>query len=261
MESNILVIVEGLKTEPDFFKQIAKSFGLKFDIYCLETNIYSLYKSLKEIDFNGDIKDVLSELHPEQKSMLSKKFAYTYLVFDCDAHHPKKEDTRNIDTIVKDNIQKLEEMSKYFTDETDPSIGRLYINYPMVESFRDCDSFFDKDYANALIKIEDLTRYKELVAKKKLNRIHLKDYTKESFSLLILQNIFKLNIIVNGKWEKLDYKDYIENEVANKILNKEWTLIDSCSQISVINTSLFIIPDFFGNKDGFYDNLLMQLYA
>ena len=43
MESNILIIVEGLKTEPNFFKRLSDVFGLKFDIYCLETNIYSLY--------------------------------------------------------------------------------------------------------------------------------------------------------------------------------------------------------------------------
>lgn len=63
MDVNILIIVEGSKTEPNFFNRLSDVFGLKFDIYCLETNIYSLYKKMKEIDFNGDIKDVLSEIH------------------------------------------------------------------------------------------------------------------------------------------------------------------------------------------------------
>ena len=70
MESNILIIVEGSKTEPNLFNRLSDVFGLKFDIYCLETNIYSLYKKMKEIDFNGDIKDVLSEIHPNKKEML-----------------------------------------------------------------------------------------------------------------------------------------------------------------------------------------------
>lgn len=30
-------------------------------------NIYSLYKKLKEIDFNGDLKDMLIEMHPDKK--------------------------------------------------------------------------------------------------------------------------------------------------------------------------------------------------
>ncbi len=37
-------------------------------------------------------------------------------------------------------------MVNYFVDETDPSIGKLYINYPMMESYRDCDTFFEEDY-------------------------------------------------------------------------------------------------------------------
>lgn len=140
MDVNILIIVEGSKTEPNFFNRLSDVFGLKFDIYCLETNIYSLYKKMKEIDFNGDIKDVLSEIHQDKKEMLSKKFAYTYLIFDCDAHHSRKNESRTQEEIVLDNLAKLSEMAKYFIDETDPSKGKLYINYPMMESYRDWSS-------------------------------------------------------------------------------------------------------------------------
>lgn len=138
MESNILIIVEGSKTEPNFFNRLSNVFGLKFDIYCLETNIYSLYKKMKEINFNGDIKDILSEIHPDKKEMLSKKFAYTYLIFDCDAHHSRKNESRTQEEIVLDNLAKLSEMAKYFVDETDPSIGKLYINYP-TKKVHTCD--------------------------------------------------------------------------------------------------------------------------
>lgn len=40
MESNILIIVEGAKTEPQFFNQLSKVFNQKFEIYYLGTNIY-----------------------------------------------------------------------------------------------------------------------------------------------------------------------------------------------------------------------------
>lgn len=43
MSANILIVVEGQKTEPLFFKRIADVFHLDFDIYCLKTNIYTLY--------------------------------------------------------------------------------------------------------------------------------------------------------------------------------------------------------------------------
>lgn len=255
MESNVLIIVEGLKTEPNFFNSLAKVFGLNFEIYCLETNIYSLYKKMKEIDFNGDIKDILSEIHPEKKEMLSKKFAYTYLVFDCDAHHAGENEFRTQEEIVFANLDKLSEMANYFIDETDPSIGKLYINYPMMESYRDCDNYFENEYASAIISILKLSSYKNHVAKKKLCSKHIDKYTKEQFSLLILQNLYKLNLICGHKWKKPNYKEYLEFSNSANILSKERTLAIKDNVLSVINTSLFMITDYFGNRNGFYEGL------
>lgn len=125
----VLLIVEGKLTEPQFFTKISETFGMKFEIYSLSTNIYTLYKMMKKESFNCDIKDILRELNTndEYSEILSYKFAYTYLIFDCDAHNtergtPKK---ASIDDIVKDNFVKLSEMAEYFTDETDPTIGKL----------------------------------------------------------------------------------------------------------------------------------------
>lgn len=255
MDVNILIIVEGSKTEPNFFNRLSDVFGLKFDIYCLETNIYSLYKKMKEIDFNGDIKDVLSEIHKNKKEMLSKKFAYTYLIFDCDAHHSRKNESRTQEGVVLANMDKLSEMANYFTDETDPSIGKLYINYPMMESYRDCDKFFEEDYASAKVSIEELSTYKNRVAKKKLSSIHVDKYTKEQFSSLILQNLYKLNIIHHKIWGKPDYDTYLKCSDSECILSEEKNLIVNEKFLSVINTSLFMITDFYGNRNGFYDGL------
>lgn len=261
MEVNILIIVEGSKTEPNFFNRLSDVFGLKFDIYCLETNIYSLYKKMKEIDFNGDIKDILSEIHPDKKEMLSKKFAYTYLIFDCDAHHSKKDESRTQEEIVLDNLAKLSEMVNYFVDETDPSIGKLYINYPMMESYRDCDTFFEDGYSLAKVSIEELSTYKNRVAKKKLSSRHIDKYTKEQFSLLILQNLYKLNIIYRKIWDKPDYDTYLKCSDSERILSEEKNLIVNEKFLSVINTSLFMITDFYGNRNGFYDGLKLHVKA
>ena len=255
MESNILIIVEGSKTEPNFFNRLSDVFGLKFDIYCLETNIYSLYKKMKEIDFNGDIKDVLAEIHPNEKEMLSKKFAYTYLIFDCDAHHVGENETRTQEEIVFTNLDKLSEMVNYFVDETDPSIGKLYINYPMMESYRDCDDYFENEYASAIVSISKLSSYKNHVAKKKLCSKHIDKYTKEQFSLLILQNLYKLNLICVQKWNKPNYKEYSSYSNSANILSEERKLATKDKFLYVINTSLFMITDYFGNRNGFYEGL------
>lgn len=187
--------------------------------------------------------------------MLSKKFAYTYLIFDCDAHHSRKNESRTQEEIVLDNLAKLSEMAKYFVDETDPSIGKLYINYPMMESYRDCDTFFEDDYASAKVSIEELSTYKNRVAKKKLSSIHVDKYTKEQFSLLILQNLYKLNIIHRKIWDKPDYDTYLKCSDSECILSEEKNLIVNEKFLSVINTSLFMITDFYGNRNGFYDGL------
>lgn len=254
-EINILIIVEGAKTEYKFFNSLSKKFGLKFEIYCLKTNIYTLYKKIKELDFNVDIKELLAEIHPEKKDLLSKKFAYTYLIFDCDAHHTKKDDNRSQKEIVQSNIDKLLEMVKYFVDETDPTIGKLYINYPMMESYRDCDKFFEDEYALASVKSEQMSEYKKQVANKKLNSKHVDKYEKAEFSLLILQNLYKLNFIQCNTWDKPNYENYLIYSNAEKILNKEQEIFLKEDILLVINTSLFLITDFFGNRNHFYDNL------
>ena len=98
-QKKILVIVEGEKTEQQFFKSLESAFSFNFTICCFRANIFTLYSKLEELDFNADIKQVLIEMHPEYKETLSDKFAYTYLIFDFDAHHPKREDVRSLEEI------------------------------------------------------------------------------------------------------------------------------------------------------------------
>ena len=130
-----LIVVEGGRLEPRFFDQLKKVFGLNLDIYCLEDNIYLLYKKMKEMGFNGNLKDVLSEVHEENREILSQDFAYTYLIFDFDPHHTEKyEKDIPLETIVENNISKVREMAEYFVNETDPTVGKLYINSQCFET-------------------------------------------------------------------------------------------------------------------------------
>ncbi len=91
-------------------------------------------------------------------------------------------------------------MTDYFVDETDPTVGKLYVNYPMMESYRDCDDFFDPGYAERKVALEDMSSCKSLVATRKLCRVHAKSFTRNQFSLLILQNLYKLNKIHHESW-------------------------------------------------------------
>lgn len=259
MSKKILLIVEGAKTEPKLFKRIEKLLNLNnevFEIISFNTNIYSLYKIMKNNDFNLNIVDLLKELHPDNKEILNNIFIYVYLIFDLDAHHCKKQELRNIKDVVNDNLIKIKEMVDYFNDETDPTIGKLYINYPMIESFKDSDSFFDDKYKNASCNISMLSRYKEMVSKKKLSNLRIESIKDDDLNKIILQNIFKLNYIISKNFEELDYKTYIDYSSQDKILMNESRIIKESNEISVLNTSIFIVIDYFGNNNYYYDNFI-----
>lgn len=57
------------------------------------------------------------------------------------------------------------------------------------------------------------------------------------------------------RWVKPDYKSYRQMSDSRKLLSKEQELVQSRNVISVINTSLFLIVDYFGNQKGYYDDL------
>lgn len=195
----ILIVLEGERTEPDFFQSLLQKFELNAELCVVGTNLYTLYHRCKEYDFECDIRDVLKELIRDDatQAMLEQKFAYTYLVFDADLHH-KAPDQRGKtippEKLIEDNFQKLLEMAEYFTDETDPSIGRLYINYPMMESFRYCDTFKDDQYLSTTIPIGALHNFKRFASERKLSGISITTYQKENFMDLIRMNIQRLKI-------------------------------------------------------------------
>lgn len=254
-----LIIVEGGRLEPSFFKQMQKAFDLNFDIYCLENNIYHLYNKLKEFNFNANIKDVLLETHntEEYRKLLSQNFAYTYLIFDFDPHHTEEyEKSIPLENIIVNNIVKVCEMAEYFIDETDPTIGKLYINYPMMESFKDCDSFNDEQYLSRMVNLNDIKRYKQIVGSRKMANRRVDSYSKNDFTQLTLQNMKKLEKICKVFPETIDYETYLHKSVQANILKCEKEFIEFQKQIAVLNSSVFLVLDYYGNKDGFFDSII-----
>lgn len=258
----VLLIVEGESLEPGFFNQLTSTYGVNLEIYIVGTNIYALYKKMKEYNFLCNIKDVLPEVGKDlegKAEILSGSFAYTYLVFDFDAHHKtpiEREQDIEIDTIVHNNIAKLSEMAEYFVDETDPSIGKLYINYPMMESFRDCDSFFDSAYQNNDISIDDLRRYKSIAGQRRLSGIALDTYSRENFSDLTRMNVYKLNSMVTACWDAPTYQQYLAMSECKNILGNQIDKVANERKVNVLNTALFILLDYYGNQRGFYDSVV-----
>ncbi|MBO4384237.1 MAG: hypothetical protein J5854_02295 [Clostridia bacterium] len=254
-----LIIVEGKRLEPAFFKQMEKAFGLNLDFCCFNNNIYVLYRKLKQLDFNANIKDVLLEANYSEanREMLSQQFAFTYLIFDFDPHHTEEfEKNLPIDRIVSNNIERVKEMAAYFVDETDPTIGKLYINYPMMESFKDCDSFDDEGYLSRTIELSRLKNYKKIVGTRKMANKRLDRYSKDDFARLTRQNIKKVWTLFQYCLNQIGYEEYLTISEQTHILNQEAVCIQTLKQIAVLNTSVFLALDYYGNKGGFFDSII-----
>lgn len=264
MNKDILLIVEGDKTEKEFFKRIEELLSDKlkshFNIYSFKTNIYTLYNKIKKDDYYLNIQDVLIEMNEEyRKELEEKSFSDIYLIFDLDAHHTRINEIRSYDEIIKDNISIVSEMIKHFDNETDPTKGKIYINYPMMESFKDCDSltFFDPNYKDEIIKdLAVVKNFKEYISKKKIANLHINKMTLDCVENLTIQNIFKLNSLENKRWEMIvDYRNYLDYSEPTKIIEAQKQLINK-NMLSILNTSLFLIVDYFGNHNGYYSYLV-----
>lgn len=133
----VLVIVEGERLDPRIVSALYNLFISKqsVQIYSVCLNIYNLYhKLIQDTGFGLDFVDTFTVL----KSLIQDKTHYKdiltlqqsdissiYLFFDLDAH----------DTSLSPRYPEcIIDMLKMFDNETDK--GKLYINYPMVESYK-----------------------------------------------------------------------------------------------------------------------------
>lgn len=160
----IAIIYEGERTEKQlvwnlnqiFFSEQCELVPITFPA---GENIYMLWKQLKKDEFETDVIEVLRESNKEAKKVLEgferNDFMEIYLFFDYDGHN------NNLKAKEKD-VDILEEMLNTFNEETD--LGKLYINYPMVESLRDQYAFEEeKCYRRCMLDIDDIKKYKKTV--------------------------------------------------------------------------------------------------
>jgi hypothetical protein len=141
----ILFVFEGEKQEPRVFQTIKYLFFRNLpenDIqvsYC--SNIHSLYDEMEQLNiFKEDVADIVTLLRNHQKknpkgdqslvNAKNYKFSQKFLFFDYDIRKQKRQNNKTL----KEQNACITKMLEYFNDETDE--GKLYINYPMIESIR-----------------------------------------------------------------------------------------------------------------------------
>ncbi|GEM_PF-605028 len=278
-KDSILFIVEG-EADSIFLSSLTSRFQISCEMSIVGFNIHKLYVLLKEDNGFLDIVSVLRESYQktlnlfdrqgktrkkeiekiqEYLNILEKKqFSSIYLFFDCEIHHTTVCEKRNeltdqnIISIVKRNSAELNEMLDFFCDETNLKRGKLYLNYPMLESYKDCKSFFDEEYQKRFVcfgllfkKNDKYSTYKDYVRKNGLRYNNARNFTAENFKQLIKMNIFKLNSISSHCWRGIDYNSFRELSEQKEIFRNEQIIFQN-GFVATLNTSLFFVIDYKG---------------
>lgn len=206
----------------------------EYEIVAFENPIYELYDAFKK----GYYDDLVSFLRIERglqiaPSILSKDaFSAVYLVFDFEPHYQKYSD---------DTIKNL---LNTFDNETE--LGKLYINYPMVEAFYDFETLPDPLFIDRTIDLADFSGRKY---KKDVNaRTCLK---KNSLSKKDIAHI------INANRDKA--KHLCGNTEGTGILDKQLDIKRSHNRIHVLSTLALLPIDY--NEDATLDMIRQTLRA
>lgn len=228
----ILVLVEGAKTDVALMERLLSVYqiDIKYEIVSYCTNIYTLYHEMFE-DNNPADMDLLQLLKSRESDLAKKElFDVSYsdilLVFDLDPHDPCF------------TPEKISSMAKYFVESSD--MGKLYINYPMVEAFYHMKSIPDPHFNSYYATLDELRagEYKSRVNRENRNHDYRKfAVTPEECSTVIMQNISKACRLVGESENSL-------LPVQIEMLTAQLKLVRNDNRVAVLNTCAFFIPEY-----------------
>ncbi len=255
----ILFVFEGENREPELFATIQKMFFPRDNeriTYSFGNNIYELYNELSKLDDAGDLVSLLQERCSGQadnpfEGLNSSDFSEIYLFFDYDFQNKNLE-------LAEINRQ-LKEMLSKFNDETE--YGKLYINYPMIESIRYTKELPDANYYEYVISRADCSSFKRLAAdfsayssldfilidsRKDVSELSEKKLKslRDNWEHLKKQNVNKANYICHGKNEAPNKKEEVSQEQIfesqlQKHVNKEQ------SEVAILNAFPLFLYEYF----------------
>lgn len=244
----ILIIVEGAKTETKFFKRLTQFKENTVYTVSYNNNIYNLYECLKSDESDDTIRMLIygenNNISNEDKKLLKEKknvIQYIYLVFDFDYQNCKH--LKNIE----EELNKILNLTEYFSNEADMK-GKLLINYPMMESYKDLSEFDDLSYLDAFIQtdFETLSHYKKDVSKRGIKKDIL-SYREYDFFEIAKLNLKKINKLLfnNDKIPTKDQYFRTENFSQLNIYKKQLELLKNDKKIAIINSAILIFVDLY----------------
>lgn len=237
MHNNILFIVEGECDEVRFLKKLFETSrrNQNYSTYTYTTNIHVLAQILYDEypDFDSDEVDIQLVLKSHEntnrkKELLSRKYKDVYLIFDFEPHH----DTPHFDT--------LRRMISFFNDST--SRGKLYINYPMMQSYKHFNKLPDDDFKDKKIDISNVANYKQIVGEES-NYRDLSVYSYNLFVSLTVHHLKKANYILYGRYSIPTLIQYLSWS-GKDIYDKQYSLLKNSYDVFVLNTCIFNLIDY-----------------
>lgn len=140
-----LLIVEGHHEKNELMELILKCFPEIYikreNIEVFQTNIYILYEKIKDVykedwdEQDVDLVMLIRDIKNYPQSFKRSNFTDIIMIFDYERHDPNFSE------------DKICQMQRYFNDSIER--GKLYINYPMVESYMHFPAWPDNSFANA----------------------------------------------------------------------------------------------------------------
>lgn len=250
----ILFVFEGDEREPHIYKTIEKLYFQRVNdnIICsFGNNIYELYNKMIELNGDGDIVSVLKERLTKVgdntlDGIKSSDFSEIYLFFDYDFQNSQ---------LPLDEINhRVDEMLSLFNEETDS--GKLYINYPMIESIRYVKELPDDEYVNYAVTRNDCRDFKRLSSDfcfyDSLDFILFRDgekpskerYTqvRENWTHLRNMNVCKANRLVSGIYDYPARKSDINQ--SSIFTAQKHLYVNSIGSVAILNSFPLFIYDY-----------------
>lgn len=233
-KSKILVLVEGAKMDYDLMEHLLGIYGISDDhqIFSYDTNIYVLYHAMfKDKDPDSfDLIQVLKEheQNEEKRVLLNQNYSDILLVFDLDPQDPQFSPDR------------IREMEEYFVESSD--MGKLYLNYPMVESFYHMKSIPDPDYNSYAASLQELYKkeYKDRVNEECRNTaFEAFAVDKAECNIVIRQNIEKAFLLTG---EECNDEKIMPEGIS--ILDAQLEKLENEKLVAVLSTCVFYIVEY-----------------
>ncbi len=233
-----LFIVEGDRGEKSLIKRfnniLNKNWNYK--MYSFKLSIYELKEIFKEMKKDSDLEflGLLREKNPKisqyEKDVLSKEYTSIFLVFDFDPHYHLFD------------VTFLKELQCFFNDSRED--GKLYINYPMLESYKHLKKMPDISFLKSTYPADKLTKYKEVVGKES-DYIQLASYTYIDLLQITAHHLYKTYkmLVLEQDLYSVDAFRNLSTKHLKKIIDIQIEKIQQYNEVFILNTSMFYIID------------------